>query len=123
MKIMHAVYFISCHLLFSGLMIQFDGYSVPYLLFNVFTVSHNAEIVDTCINKRNLFYFQCVKFHPNSNYIATGSNDRVVRLWDILNGNCVRVFTGHKVGDASLKPLLFTSEKFLQDSQKLHHHE
>lgn len=39
----------------------------------------------------------CTRFHPNSNYIATGSADRTVRLWDVLNGNCVRIFTGHKV--------------------------
>lgn len=38
----------------------------------------------------------CTRFHPNSNYIATGSADRTVRLWDVLNGNCVRIFTGHK---------------------------
>lgn len=35
-------------------------------------------------------------FHPNSNYIATGSTDRSVRLWDVLNGQCVRYLTGHK---------------------------
>lgn len=39
----------------------------------------------------------CTRFHPNSNYVATGSADRTVRLWDVLNGNCVRIFTGHKV--------------------------
>ncbi|RMC11430.1 hypothetical protein DUI87_11549 [Hirundo rustica rustica] len=38
----------------------------------------------------------CTRFHPNSNYIATGSADRTIRLWDVLNGNCVRIFTGHK---------------------------
>uniref|UniRef100_G1KD54 Transcription initiation factor TFIID subunit 5 n=1 Tax=Anolis carolinensis TaxID=28377 RepID=G1KD54_ANOCA len=38
----------------------------------------------------------CTRFHPNSNYIATGSADRTVRIWDILTGNCVRIFTGHK---------------------------
>jgi transcription initiation factor TFIID subunit 5 len=36
-----------------------------------------------------------VKFHPNSNYLATGSSDKTVRLWDISRGNCVRVFSGH----------------------------
>ncbi|XP_037399523.1 transcription initiation factor TFIID subunit 5 isoform X2 [Pygocentrus nattereri] len=38
----------------------------------------------------------CTRFHPNSNYVATGSADRTIRLWDVLNGHCVRVFTGHK---------------------------
>lgn len=37
------------------------------------------------------------RFHPNSNYVVTGSSDRTIRLWDVLTGNCVRIFTGHKV--------------------------
>lgn len=45
--------------------------------------------------KYNLF--QCIEFHPNSNYVATGSSDRTVCLWDISSGNHVRVMTGHKV--------------------------
>ena len=40
---------------------------------------------------------QCLKFHPNGNYVATGSGDLSVRLWDVSNGQCVRLFTGHKV--------------------------
>lgn len=39
----------------------------------------------------------CTRFHPNSNYIVTGSSDRTIRLWDVLTGNCVRILTGHKV--------------------------
>jgi len=37
-----------------------------------------------------------IEFHPNSNYIATGSTDRTVWLWDVQTGGCVRIFTGHK---------------------------
>lgn len=44
-----------------------------------------------------LLSLQCVCFHPNSNYVATGSCDRMIKVWDILNGKCVRVMTGHKV--------------------------
>ena len=35
-----------------------------------------------------------VKFHPNTNYIATGSTDKSCRLWDVTTGECVRVFEG-----------------------------
>ncbi|ORY00702.1 WD40 repeat-like protein [Basidiobolus meristosporus CBS 931.73] len=37
----------------------------------------------------------CVKFHPNSKYLVTGSSDKTSRLWDVQRGTCVRVFTGH----------------------------
>eukprot|EP00494_Astrolonche_serrata_P006509 UN06533 len=38
---------------------------------------------------------ECVKFHPNCNYIGTGSSDRTCRLWDIQTGNLVRLYVGH----------------------------
>ena len=44
----------------------------------------------------------CVAWHPNTNYIATGSADRTVRLWDVQTGECVRIFTGHRGGVRSL---------------------
>lgn len=39
---------------------------------------------------------QCVRFHPNSLYVATGSSDHSCRLWDVHRGNTVRVFLGHQ---------------------------
>eukprot|EP01018_Ginkgo_biloba_P022053 Gb_03024 [translate_table: standard] len=38
----------------------------------------------------------CVQWHVNCNYIATGSSDKTVRLWDVQSGECVRMFIGHR---------------------------
>ncbi|CAM8958641.1 unnamed protein product [Rhodiola kirilowii] len=38
----------------------------------------------------------CVRWHENCNYIATGSSDKTVRLWDVQSGECVRIFIGHR---------------------------
>ena len=43
-----------------------------------------------------LIYFQCVQFHPNGLYLATGSSDWTARLWDVQKGSTVRVFIGHQ---------------------------
>lgn len=48
------------------------------------------------INNLLKLFLQCIQFHPNSNYVATGSSDRRVCLWDITTGNHVRLMTGHK---------------------------
>lgn len=42
------------------------------------------------------FLCQCVQWHANCNYIATGSSDKTVRLWDVQSGECVRIFIGHR---------------------------
>ena len=74
-----------------------------YIIFHVISafICHTVPILprftsssNTLSPKSNL---QCCKFHPNGNYIATGSCDRSVRLWDVINGQCCRIFTGHKV--------------------------
>uniref|UniRef100_A0A0N5AUZ1 LisH domain-containing protein n=1 Tax=Syphacia muris TaxID=451379 RepID=A0A0N5AUZ1_9BILA len=45
----------------------------------------------------------CIDFHPNCNYIIGGSDDRYVRMWDVLSGACVRTFSGHKGSVRSVK--------------------
>ncbi|CAN0297491.1 unnamed protein product, partial [Ectocarpus fasciculatus] len=34
-------------------------------------------------------------FHPNANYVVTGSMDKTVRVWDVQTGDCVRLLAGH----------------------------
>jgi WD40 repeat protein len=41
-------------------------------------------------------------WHPNCNYIATGSVDRSARLFDVQTGACVRLFAGHRGGVQAL---------------------
>jgi transcription initiation factor TFIID subunit 5 len=36
----------------------------------------------------------CGCFHPNGAYVFT-AGDKSVRMWDIMKGTCVRLFTGH----------------------------
>ena len=55
-----------------------------------------------CFSIIILFILQVVQFHPNSNYIASGSSDMTIRLWDCVTGNQVRLMTGHKAPIYSL---------------------
>eukprot|EP01083_Nonionella_stella_P003967 11415_1 len=50
---------------------------------------------------------ECVRFHPNCNYLVSGSSDRTIRCWDIQSGDCVRLMTGHT---NAINDLQFTSD-------------
>ena len=39
---------------------------------------------------------QCAAFHPNNNYIATGSQDKTVRMWSVNDAKSVRLLQGHR---------------------------
>ena len=78
------------------------------LVFVLFFSDHTARLWSTNhISPLRLFVghssdVDVVRFHPNSNYVATGSADSTARLWDIQTGECVRVLVGHTGGVRSL---------------------
>ncbi|KER20783.1 hypothetical protein T265_10741 [Opisthorchis viverrini] len=55
-------------------------------------VGHRSDVTSVCM-------------HPNVNYLATGSADRAVRLFDVRSGKLVRLYTGHK---GSVQALAFS---------------
>lgn len=48
----------------------------------------------------------CLDFHPNSNFVAGGSDDGNIYMWDMLTGNAVQVFSGHKSFVHSVKVII-----------------
>lgn len=40
----------------------------------------------------------CINWHPNCNYVLTGSDDKTVRMWDVQSGQCVRLLSGSAGG-------------------------
>ncbi|KAM3108457.1 WD40 domain-containing protein [Phormidesmis sp. 146-33] len=47
-------------------------------------------------------WVMCLAFSPDSNLLASGSNDQTIRLWDVLTGQCVKTLRGHTSGVQSL---------------------
>lgn len=43
----------------------------------------------------NYCLLQCVNFHPNGMYLATGSSDKTIRVWSASEGKTVRLLVGH----------------------------
>ncbi|XP_049410385.1 transcription initiation factor TFIID subunit 5-like [Solanum stenotomum] len=67
------------------------------------SISDDAEVVtlvasghDASLINQKEVHWGCVQWHANCNYIATGSSDKTVRLWDVQSGDCVRIFIGHR---------------------------
>jgi WD40 repeat protein len=38
----------------------------------------------------------CVKFVPSENLLLSGGADKSVRLWNLIDGMCLRILTGHE---------------------------
>jgi WD40 repeat protein len=47
-------------------------------------------------------------FHPQTHYLATGSSDRQIKLWNCATGECLATFDGHDdaIWDLSFSPVV-----------------
>lgn len=43
-----------------------------------------------------------IAFSPDGRYLASGSEDMTIKLWDVSTGREIRMFWGHGVGVASV---------------------
>lgn len=59
-------------------------------------VSAPTRLPPNCTTAGHTSDVDMVRWHPNCHYIASGSSDRTVRLWDVRTGECARLLVGHK---------------------------
>eukprot|EP00924_Labyrinthula_sp_SR-Ha-C_P008943 maker-scaffold_2-snap-gene-7.22-mRNA-1 protein AED:0.00 eAED:0.00 QI:38/1/1/1/1/1/2/17/721 len=75
-------------------------------LGNYFTICTSFEVNLFSIERNECLGFMqgheshvnTAKFHPNSHYILSGSEDRAIKLWDIRSKDCVQTYFGHLAG-------------------------
>ncbi|CAA0841312.1 Transcription initiation factor TFIID subunit 5 [Striga hermonthica] len=68
----------------------------PELALPVITEDVEHSILEDLRNRVQLSSMTLPSWHANCNYIATGSSDKTVRLWDVQSEECVRIFIGHR---------------------------
>ncbi len=66
-----------------------------------------AQGIETVIQKGHELAVLTVAVSPDSNYLATGSRDKTVKLWELSTGREVRSFLGHS---ASINQVDFSSD-------------
>lgn len=80
------------------------------IYITIFGNDSSYKIVIIRLGKDQVLYYrvsyccQCVKFHPNEAYMASGGADRSVRLWAVCDARLVRVLCGHR---AAVRALAF----------------
>lgn len=65
-------------------------------IFDVETGNPVAHLQDGSLPEDGDLYIRSVCFSPNGAYLATGAEDKVIRVWDIASRQIKHQFTGHE---------------------------
>lgn len=65
-------------------------------IFDVETGTPVAHLQDGSLSEDGDLYIRSVCFSPNGAYLATGAEDKVIRVWDIASRSIKHQFTGHE---------------------------
>lgn len=65
-------------------------------IFDVETGNPVAHLQDGSLPEDGDLYIRSVCFSPNGQYLATGAEDKVIRVWDIATRTIKHQFTGHE---------------------------
>ncbi|KAF2657420.1 transcriptional repressor rco-1 [Lophiostoma macrostomum CBS 122681] len=65
-------------------------------IFDVETGTPVAHLQDGSLPEDGDLYIRSVCFSPNGAYLATGAEDKVIRVWDIASRTIKNQFTGHE---------------------------
>jgi glucose repression regulatory protein TUP1 len=65
-------------------------------IYDVETGNIVAHLQDSSLPEDGDLYIRSVCFSPNGHYLATGAEDKVIRVWDIERRTIKHQFTGHE---------------------------
>lgn len=75
---------------------------IPILLLAALALKSPAQNLETVIQKGHELAVVTIAMSPDSNFMATGSKDKSVKLWEISTGREIRSFLGHEMTVSSL---------------------
>ncbi|KAI8980886.1 WD40-repeat-containing domain protein [Pilobolus umbonatus] len=72
-------------------------------IYDTMTYNRVASLQDDTANKGEDLYIRSVSFSPDGKYLATGAEDRLIRIWDIVNKRIRCRLSGHEQDIYSLE--------------------